>query len=249
MTLQSSVQEFVARQPSLSRRRHITRDFIRTVLFHGLARVTVTGQENVPASGPAILMMNHISLLDPILCLGAVTNRFVIPMSKVENLENPFMRPIVQWWGTYTVDRSEIDRKALMNSIELARSGYLILIAPEGTRQLQGLSQPKDGLAYVATKADAVIIPAAISGAVGWQKAMFTLKRPRLRVNFGCPFRFKNDGAGRVSREALSAMTHEAMYQLSMAVTDTSMRGLYSDLSQATTEHLQFIDPHTLNPI
>jgi 1-acyl-sn-glycerol-3-phosphate acyltransferase len=186
-------------------------------------------------------MMNHISLLDPILCMGAVTNRFVIPMTKVENVQNPFLAPFVRWWGSYSVNRGEIDRKALTNSIELLKSGQLILIAPEGTRQVTGLAQPKDGLAYIATKADAVIIPAAIMGASGWNKKLKRLQRPQIQVNFGRPFKFKTDGRARIPREELTAMTDEAMYQLALAVTDENMRGVYSDLSKATSKHLGFV--------
>lgn len=241
MSMVSSVQQYVEMQPRLSWRRQILRALIRVFLFRLVCRVRVTGEENIPDQGSSILMMNHISLLDPVLCMGAVTNRFVIPMTKVENVQNPFLAPFVRWWGSYSVNRGEIDRKALTNSIELLKSGQLILIAPEGTRQVTGLAQPKDGLAYIATKADAVIIPAAIVGAVGWDKKLKRLQRPEIQVNFGRPFRFKTGGRSRIPREELSAMTDEAMYQLALAVTDENMRGVYSDLSRATSEYLEFV--------
>lgn len=241
MTMATSVQQYVEMQPRLAWRRSLLRGLIRAILFNVVCKVTVTGEENVPPDQPSILMMNHISLLDPILCMGAVTNRFVIPMTKVENMRNPVIAPFVKWWGSYSINRGEVDRKALTNSIELLKSGQLILIAPEGTRQTTGLAQPKDGLAYVATKADAIIIPAAIMGAVGWEKKLKRLRRPHIQVNFGRPFKFRTEGRARIPREELSAMTEEAMYQLSMAVTDPEMRGIYSDLSKATTEHLQFL--------
>jgi 1-acyl-sn-glycerol-3-phosphate acyltransferase len=158
----------------------------------------------------------------------------------VENLENPFIAPFVRWWGSFSINRGEIDRKALMNSIELLKSGQLILIAPEGHRHPEGLSQPKDGFAYIATKADAVIVPTTVNGVLGWQNA-FRLKRPRLRVNFGKPFRFKTGPNGRVQRDDLTPMMDEAMYQLAMAVTDETKRGVYSDLSKATTNFLEFV--------
>lgn len=240
MTTTTSVQEYIALQPKLARRRSIMRSIIRFILFNILTKVEVRGLDNVIDDEPAILMMNHISLLDPILCMAAVTNRFVIPMSKAENLRNPLLAPFIRWWGSYVVNRGEVDRKALVNSIELLKSGQLILIAPEGTRQTDGLAQPKDGLAYVATKADAVIIPAAISGAMDWLDQIKRLRRPRIIVTFGRPFRFKLNGA-RVPREALSAMTEEAMYQLALALPDESLRGIYRDVSQATTEHLEFV--------
>lgn len=238
-SMTASVQEFVAMQPKFTWRRRIMRGLIN-VVFNLIFRLEITGLENIPASGSSLLMMNHITLLDPILCMGAVKQRFVIPMTKIENLENPLTAPFVRWWGSYSINRGEIDRKALMNSIELLKSGQLILIAPEGHRHPEGLSQPKDGFAYIATKADAVIIPAAISGAVGWQSA-FKLKRPRIQVNFGRPFRFRLGENGRVQRDDLPAMMDEAMYQLAIAVKDETRRGVYSDLSKATTKHLEFV--------
>jgi 1-acyl-sn-glycerol-3-phosphate acyltransferase len=241
MSASISVQEFVAMQPKLAWRRKLVRNVIRGIGFGIVWDVTVTGTEHIPASGPAILMMNHISLLDPILCMGAVTHRFVIPMTKIENLRNPIFGPFVRLWGSYSVNRGEFDRMALVNSIELVKSGQLILVAPEGTRHIEGLSRPKDGLAYIATKSDAVIIPSAISGAVGWMDKMKRLQRPRIHVNFGRAFKFKTDGRNRVPREELSEMMDEAMYQLAMAVTDDTRRGVYSDLSKATTTHLEFL--------
>lgn len=241
MSLSLSVQEYVARQPRIAWRRHVMRWLIRQLPFR-MIRLTVSGLENIPPVGPTILMMNHISALDPGLCMGAVTHRFVIPMTKVENTYNPVGRAAVWWWGSYTVARGEADRKALLNSIELLKSGQLILIAPEGTRQQNGLARPKDGLAYVATKADAVVVPAGISGAVGWKEKWQRLQRPVIQLNFGCAFKFNTGGQQRISRETLAAMTEEAMYQLALAVADPALRGVYSDLSKATARYLSFID-------
>jgi 1-acyl-sn-glycerol-3-phosphate acyltransferase len=243
MTLSAEVQDFVARQPSFTWRRNIMRGVIRTLGYKVLWDVNVTGTENIPPGGPAIIMMNHISLIDPVLCMGAVTHRFVIPMTKIENVRNPLIGPLVRWWGSYSVNRGEVDRKALTNSIELLKSGQLILIAPEGTRHPEGMVEAKDGLAYIATKADAVVIPTGISGAADWLDKMKHLRRPHININFGRAFTFKTEGQARVPREALTAMSHEAMYQLAMAVKDETRRGFYSDLSKATTHYLEFVRP------
>ena len=235
-----TVAEFIAAQPRYAWRRKLLRGAVRLVIMRILCRVTVVGADNVPQEGGSILMMNHISLLDPLLCLGAITKRFVIPMSKIENLTVPIIGTMVRWYGGFTVNRGEIDRKALTNSIELIKSGQLILIAPEGTRQKNGLVEAKDGLAYVATKAEAIIIPAAVSGAQNFLDDWKHLRRPKITVTFGKAFRFHVEG-NRPSREALTAMTHEAMYQLSVAVPDPELRGMYRDLDKATTEHLTFL--------
>lgn len=239
-TIAESVQDYVARQPQLMGRRRFMRSFIQGLGFHVLWKLTVTGEENIPDDGPAIIMMNHLSLIDPVLVMGAVRNRFVIPMTKVENMRNPVLRPLVMWWGAYSINRGEIDRKALMNSIELVKSGQLILIAPEGTRQKHGLAEAKEGLAYVATKANAVIIPTGITGAHDWVDKLKRLRRPNIRIHFGPAFRFKTGGRARVPREELTAMSHEAMYQLALAIQDPAWRGVYSDVDRATTEFLEF---------
>ncbi|MBI5669106.1 MAG: 1-acyl-sn-glycerol-3-phosphate acyltransferase [Chloroflexi bacterium] len=239
-SIAESVQDYVARQPRLTWRRRALRGLIQGLGFHVLWKMDITGRENIPDTGPTIIMMNHIALIDPVLVMGAVTNRFVIPMTKIENVRNPIIRPFVLWWGAYSVNRGEIDRKALLNSIELVKSGQLILIAPEGTRQKHGLAEAKEGLAYVATKANAVIVPTGIAGAQTWADDLKRLRRARISVNFGRPFRFKTNGQPRVPREVLASMSHEAMYQLALAIKDPALRGVYSDISRMTTDYLEF---------
>jgi 1-acyl-sn-glycerol-3-phosphate acyltransferase len=236
-----SVEEYIASQPRYSWRRSLLRFGVRTVIMGLICRTTVMGAEKIPDEGPVIMMMNHISSLDPILTIGAVGNRYIVPMTKIENMHIPILGAIIKWYGAYWVSRGEVDRRALTNSIELLKAGQCILIAPEGTRQREGLSEAKDGLAYVATKANAVIVPSAVSGAVEWTKKLKRLQRPKVNVTFGRPFRFKTEGKARIQREELALMSQEAMYQLALAVQDEKMRGVYSDLSKATTDTLEFI--------
>ena len=237
-----SVEEYIALQPRLHWRRSVFRTLIRWIGFGLLAKVRAVGLENIPPSGPTILMMNHITALDPGLCMGVVTHRFVIPMTKIENTYTPIGALAIWWWGAYTVSRGEVDRKALTNSIELLKSGQLILIAPEGTRQKNGLARPKDGMAYVATKANAVIVPTAITGAEHWKEQWKRFERPDITVTFGKPFRFSTSPGERIARDTLTEMTEEAMYQLALTLPDPRLRGVYSDTSKASARYLEFIN-------
>jgi 1-acyl-sn-glycerol-3-phosphate acyltransferase len=242
MSANNTIAEYVARQqsPVIAMRRRVLRSIFRHIPLRAM-NLTVTGTENIPDTGPVIMMMNHISALDPGLIMSTVMNRFVIPMTKIENTEFLLGKLTIWWWDAYTVRRGEVDRSALTNSIELLKSGQCILIAPEGTRQKTGLARPKEGLTYVATKADAVIVPTAISGAIGWQDKWKHLQRPKIHINYGPAFKFKTEGRKRIPREELTEMTEEAMYQLALAVTDESMRGIYSDVSKASARFLEFI--------
>jgi len=241
MSAALSVEEYVARQGRYAWRRRLLRGLIRFVGFRMLAKVNVVGLENVPDEGPTILMMSHVSLIDPVVCMGVVTSRYVIPMTKIENAQSPVFGVLVRAWGAYTVRRGEVDRSALMNSIELLKSGQIVLIAPEGTRNPDGLTTPKDGMTYIATKADAVIVPTAMAGGQDYLDRWKHLRRTESTVAFGKPFRFKTPPTRRIPRDVLAQMTQEAMYQLAIAQTDSTLRGMYSDVENATTEYLDFV--------
>lgn len=241
MTTSLSVQQYAANQERYALRRKLMRGLIRSVGFNLFAKVTCSGEENIPAQSPTILMMNHISALDPVICMGAVTSRFVVPMTKIENVQNPILGVMVRWWGAYSINRGEVDRKALQNSIELLKSGQMILIAPEGHRHPEGMAEAKDGMTYIATKADAIILPTALSGGQNFKSSWKRLRRVQVHVNFGRTFRFKTNGRTRIPREELAQMTRESMYQLAIAQQDPALRGVYSDLDQATTETIEFL--------
>ncbi len=240
----SSVQAYIDRQPIYRWRRSVFNWILRRVVSI-LIKFDVTGAENIPASGPTILMMNHISAIDPGLCMAAVTSRYVVPMSKIENFHSLIWGPFLWFYGAYAVRRGEVDREALMNSIALLQSGLMILIAPEGTRSAEGLHEPKDGMTYVATKADSIILPAGLSGAQHF-KSRFPRRTP-VQLHFGRPFRFALNGRTRIPRDELALMTREAMQQLALAIPDPSLRGAYADVENATTSTLVFIDPKTGN--
>ena len=244
MSASAEVQAYLLRQDSswLRWRRGVFRTAIRFISF-GFNRLTVSDKQHIPSAGPLIMMINHTSGLDPGLIMAVTSNRFVIPMTKIENTQFPLGRLAVWWWDCYTVRRGELDRRALSTSIELLRDGQCILIAPEGTRQRQGgLARPREGLAWIATKADAVILPCAISGARGWRSKWLRLQRPEIHLRFGRPFRFRKGAGRRVKRELLQEMTDEAMYQLAAALVDPALRGVYSDLNQASNNTLEFLD-------
>jgi 1-acyl-sn-glycerol-3-phosphate acyltransferase len=232
---------YIRRQPRMAWRRFLLRGLIRTVGYTVLAQVTVSGKEHIPDEGPCILMMNHISAIDPVVCMGEVTNRYVIPMTKVENTHNPLLRFMVWWWGSYTVNRETVDRKALRQSIDLLRAGHMILIAPEGTRHPQGLGPGKDGLAFIATKADATVVPAALAYSDTFKTRWKAFKRARAHIAFGPAFKFNTAGRSRIPREELRRMTQEAMYQLARTQVEPTLRGHYRDIETATTETLTFV--------
>ena len=206
-------------------------------IFNLIVHLQVEGLDNIPAAGPAILMINHVAFLDPVMLIARVPRR-IVPMSKIENLRLPGVNLLIRIWGAINVRRGEVDRAALRRAIEALQAGHLLLMAPEGTRSKSGeLQEPHDGIAYVATRTNALVIPVGIVGtpdiARNWKQG----RRTTVHVTFGRPFYFETAGA-RVGREALSQMTREAMYQLA-AMLPPQQRGRFADLRDATTRLLR----------
>lgn len=216
--------------------RRLLRWAINNIGFRFLAKVeSITGLENVPTTGPAMLMINHIAFVDPIVVLGNLP-RNIVPLAKAEASKIPIWGIFPSLWGVIPVHRGELDREALLQALAVLAAGEMILVAPEGTRH-SAIHDVKEGVAYLAYKSGAPIIPVAVEGTPGFP----TLSRKRWQkggaiVNFGKPFRLK-PVTGRLPRPALKQMTDEAMYRLA-ALLPVERRGIYEDLSKATIEYI-----------
>jgi 1-acyl-sn-glycerol-3-phosphate acyltransferase len=237
----SAVTTYLARQAAYVARRAWLRRFLRGLIVT-LARNAgvVRGLEHIPAEGGAILMMNHTAAPDPAICTAFIEARYIITMAKVETLRNPFVALFNALWGNFVVKRGQIDRFALLSAIELVKQGQIVLIAPEGTRHADGLRDPKDGIAYIAHKADALIIPAAVVVERGWFMKILTFRRVHWELHIGQPFRFRQ--AGKLTQDLRQQMMHEALYHLARYIPAeyAHLRGDYADLRQATTHTLEF---------
>jgi 1-acyl-sn-glycerol-3-phosphate acyltransferase len=212
------------------------RRFLKIIMkyigFQILAKFdSVEGMENIPEYGPGIIMYNHIAFIDPVAILAKI-HRNVIPLAKEEALNLPFFGIFARLWGSIPIRRGEVDRDALETMLDVLNQGEIILLAPEGTRN-PALIEAKDGIAFLALRSGAPIIPVAVEGTSGFPS--FDPKRwrqPGIRIRFGRAFRFKKQ-SGRVTREALHTMTEEAMYRLA-AILPPERRGFYRDLGKAT---------------
>lgn len=235
--------EFVAEQLGLNKRRRILHPILSAILSL-LCKTEVSGLERIPSEGAVMMVSNHISIIDPVLYTLTIPNRYVIAMAKSESLENLIESLAVRIWGNFVVNRGEVDREALNNSIDLLKAGQALWIAAEGTRNPQGMEEAKGGSAYIAYKADAMVIPCAICGAQGWGNKLKRFQRIPAKLFFGRPFRFVLPEGERLSREVRDVMIQEAMYQVALLIPEefAFQRGFYSDVEKATTKYLQFCD-------
>ena len=221
------------------RRRRLLRWLIHNVGYRFLARFEgAEGLEHIPLTGPLIVYFNHVAFIDPIIVLSCIP-RNGVPMARHDVYSIPLWGIFPRIWEVIPVRRGEADRQALRGALRVLRAGETVLIAPEGTRSPQ-LQRGKVGLAYLAVRSQAVMVPGAIEGTPGFPS--LNPSRHRLggaSVRFGRGFRFRAEIA-RPGREELRRMTDEAMYVLS-ALLPEQRRGVYADLDQATTDTVEFV--------
>lgn len=221
-------------------RRRVLRFLLKWIGFPLLAKIDrVEGIENVPAEGPAILMINHIAFIDPIVVLHLLP-RDIVPLAKIEVYNYPVVGLFPRIWGVIPVRREEVDRRAIQQSLQVLKAGEMILVAPEGTRG-PALKEGKEGAAYLASRSGAPIIPVAIDGTTGFPALRFTRRwrMPGAQVRFGPPFVYRPEYR-HAGREQLRRMSDEAMYVLA-GLLPPERRGIYADLTKATLETIEFV--------
>jgi 1-acyl-sn-glycerol-3-phosphate acyltransferase len=155
-------------------------------------RLRAAGLEHLPAQGGFVLAANHTSNFDPWpLGLPLFRQRWLRFMAKSELYWWPLGR-VLDAAGAFPVERGKGDLEAIAKAVELVRSGEVVVMFPEGTRQRKGLrkrweARPHTGAARIAQRAGAPLVPAAIKG---------TDRLARLgplRVTYGPPVEVTDD--------------------------------------------------------
>ncbi len=190
-----------------------------------LMRFHIEGLEHVPTQEGAIVAINHINFWDPLVVMPSL-GRDVIPMAKVEAWEGS-LRLFVHYYGAIPVHRGAVDTAAVRAATEALQAGYLVLISPEGTRSPTGaLQRAQDGMAFLAARTNALILPVAIQGTPAIFPALRRLRRAPVCVRVGEPFRLPASSS-RPERDELEQLTDYAMRRLA-SLLPPHMRGYYA---------------------
>jgi 1-acyl-sn-glycerol-3-phosphate acyltransferase len=157
------------------------------LLFHTIWPLRVKGAQYVPQEGAAVIVSNHLSLIDPFV-VGFAAKRVVNFMGKEELFGLPVVGYIIRRLGSFPVDRSRRDPAATRIALTVLKQGELLGMFPEGTRSTTGeMIEFRAGAARLAARTHAPIIPVAVSNT---NRAMPPGKLPRparIGVRFGKP--------------------------------------------------------------
>lgn len=149
------------------------------IICFPIFRIKVKGLENIEETDKVIVCANHKSLLDPIFLAISLPQRIYF-MAKKELFDKPFVGGFLKALGAFPVDRFGRDLKALRASVALVSEGKILGIFPEGTRVKEVKRENvKDGVAFVALKAKADIMPVEIiSTYKPFRKSEILIKKP-----------------------------------------------------------------------
>ncbi len=159
------------------------------LLFHLLWPLRIKGVENVPREGAAIVVCNHLSMVDPFMVAYAV-RRIICFMAKKELFRNRIIGFLVRVTGAFPVDRSRMDPATMRTAMTVLKEGYLLGMFPEGTRSTGEMLEFRVGAIRLAARTRTPIIPAAVYNT---DQALPPGKLPRrahISVIFGPPIEF-----------------------------------------------------------
>ena len=179
-------------------------------ILHAFGRPRATGLENIPATGPALLASNHLSIIDSVY-LPLMLSRPVVFPAKAEYFTAK--GPVGRLWAAYLRSTNQLamnrdDTRSATATLEAAadilRAGELFGFYPEGTRSPDGrLYRGRSGLGWLVLNTGAPVIPIAMSGT---RKMMPPGKLPRpakIEIKIGKPMEFGHlagDPPGRARR-------------------------------------------------
>lgn len=180
------------------------------VLTHLICRYRVRSLENVPATGPLLIVANHLSWYDPIL-LGVILPRRAWFFTKVEMFRWPIVGTACRATGQIPVHRGTSDRAALEKGLEYLREGKVLVVFPEGTVERdEQMIAAHTGVAMLALRTGVTVLPIAHTGTRRILRSLRTLWLPRVDIQIGTPF-VPTIPEGVARKVELKAVTQEIM--------------------------------------
>jgi len=143
--------------------RRLLKGLVRFLVFC-FTRTEVSGLENFPKKGPALVVMNHLGDADALIML-AFLPIFPEALAKIELYNFPVLGALMHAYGVIWVHRGQPDRRAIRAALEGLRAGKFVGVAPEGRESLSGgLEEGTEGAAFLAIKAGVPLVPVTITG-------------------------------------------------------------------------------------
>lgn len=205
-----------------------------------LCRIESAPLQQVPHTGPLILVCNHINFLEVPLMYSHLQPRPLTGLAKAETWESPVLRPLFTLWGAIPIRRGEADTAALRKILQALAQNKIVAIAPEGTRSETGqLQRAQPGIVTLALHSGAPLLPLVYYGGEAFRHNVRKLQKTDFHIRVGQPFTLDLQGT-KLRREIRQQVADEVMFQLA-ALLPVEYRGDYANLASATRRFLAFL--------
>jgi 1-acyl-sn-glycerol-3-phosphate acyltransferase len=159
---------------------------ISWIICKALFNLKTVGIEKLPADNRIIIAANHASYIDSVALGAAIPKKIRWVIRK---------DIYCVWWlkWLFFLTGTIPENGAIGSSLSCLESGDTIGVFPEGTRSRDGkLQAGKRGVAVLALKTGAVVVPCAIRGSFDAYPRTALLPRPRpVKVTIGSPIKFE----------------------------------------------------------
>jgi 1-acyl-sn-glycerol-3-phosphate acyltransferase len=200
-------------------------------------RIDAPDLQKVPMQGPLIVISNHTGQIEVPLLFAHLQPRKLTGWAKIEAWDNKFLNWVFGVWGMIPVRRGEADLQALKSALRALEKGYIFGVAPEGTRNRNGvLIRAQPGTVTLALHTGAPVLPVAHWGGEKLMKNLKHFKRTDFHIRAGEPFKVDTQGI-KVTGEIRQQIVDDMMYEIARLIPE-EYRGVYSDLSKATGKFL-----------
>ena len=176
---------------------------------HEFESIEYIGTENVPASGPFLMVCNHVNGFDPItLMAGLKGRRSCYFMAKEEFYHAAYIAYPLTWFGGFPVKRDTVDRESLKFAKRVLEQGHSgLVIFPQGSRDRERkrpeLDTTKNGFAMMARDCKVPVVPCSVH-----LESDLSKKHPKCIVRYGEPIAYEALGfteGARKKKELLAA--------------------------------------------
>ena len=176
----------------------------------------------------ALLVTNHISRLDVVFLMLSTKRKDVIALTASNYRRALFFGTILKKLGVIWLDRGESDFKAMRETADYLKKGWIVGLAPEGRRSRSQLIKAKPGAVLIAMKTGVPIIPVGLVGTADMGKAIRKWRKMDVTIKFGEAFYLPEQEENEHNRDYVERALDEIMCRIAVLIPE-EQRGFYAN--------------------